>query len=84
MTPNWDTRLAPFASLYREMYGLIAVMGEDELRNLVRACDKPSVTNCGWHTYRVAPLIKEEAQQEIAARAYAKTQKSAGADGCTS
>jgi len=71
-TPTWKKRLEPFGELYLKMHSLIVEMGDDELHNLINACDKPSQTNCGWHVHEIAPLVKREAQQEIAHRAYVR------------
>jgi hypothetical protein len=73
MKPNWRKRLEPFAEIYLGMYSLIVTMGDDELHNLVSACDKPTEGNCGWHIYRIAPLVKKEAQEEIGHRLYIKS-----------
>jgi hypothetical protein len=54
------------------MCQLIVSADDDSLRKLVRACSKPTTTNCSWHIYRVASLIRQEAQGEIVSRIYAK------------
>ena len=83
MPPNWKNRLEPFGELYLDIYKRIVEMTDDELHNLINACDKPSETNCGWHIYVIAPLVKKEAQEEMAYRTYirakAHSQKCNGA-----
>jgi len=69
---KWQLVLAPYADLFLSMCQLIVDTDDDSLRKLVRACDKPTTTNCSWHIYRIAPLVQQAAREEIVSRIYAK------------
>lgn len=61
--------LDPFGKLYLEMYKRVREMSDTELRGLAKACRWPSQTNCGWHVYRVTPVVAEMADNELRWRA---------------
>lgn len=64
--PAWYKRLEPFGDDYLAMNRAInerlEAMSDDELQQIAEDATMPNQTNCGWHIYRVAQLIKAEAQ----------------------
>lgn len=66
---TWKQRLAPFADLYYEFYkqaeAQIQAMPLSDVRKLLEATDRPTVTNCGWGTYQVAPIIRRMCKQRL-------------------
>lgn len=66
--PGWKTRLEPFAQQYLALYDMIheyvSGLTDADLALVERQSHMPTQTNCGWSTYRVAPLIREEIRCE--------------------
>lgn len=71
---KWEKVLAPYGDLYLQMIEMITATDDASLRTLVRACRKPTTTNCPWQIYRIAPSVQHLAGQEIMRRRYAKKQ----------
>jgi hypothetical protein len=69
---TWNVRLRPFAERYAEVVAAIRAdleaMTTDELKRVVAATKKPGQANCWWATYRVAPLVRDEAKTILHAR----------------
>lgn len=70
--PTWKSDLEEFGEMYARHYREVRERLESypsaHLRDLVKACDKPGMTNCGWTTYEVAPLVRQEARSILYAR----------------
>ena len=77
---TWKTRLDPFADAYAEMSrtveDAVRQMTDAELDALLNATTLPTQFNCGWPTYRVAPVVAEAVnrQQYDRSRAEAVTE----------
>ena len=50
------------------MYDHIRALDEYSLRDLISGCGKVSTTNCGWWVYRMAPIMRNLAQEELGRR----------------
>lgn len=62
---NFQKRLSPFAQIYAEIDRKIWEMDVSELKLVIKACDKPTNSNCWWATFQCAPLIKRLAKEAI-------------------
>lgn len=69
---DWSERLWTFAEIYAGMEDRICAnikMWDDEsLRQFIKDADQPETNNCWWAVYRVAPIVKRFAMQEITRR----------------
>lgn len=43
----------------------VVAMDEKELRALIHECDALNQTNCWWLEYRIAPILKREAEEAL-------------------
>lgn len=68
MKEPWKITLEPFAIVLAGMAESIRALGDDELRELRAACDKPTQTNCWCWTYQAANVIRGEVDGEIRSR----------------
>jgi len=50
------------------MYDHIRALSDFDLRDLISGCGKVSTTNCGWWVYRMAPMMRHMAQDELGMR----------------
>ena len=50
------------------MYDHIRALSDSELDDLISGCGKVSTTNCGWWVYRMAPMMRDMAQQQLGFR----------------
>lgn len=64
--------LKPYAELWQEIEIKIEETSLPKLRYLLKCCDTPTDSNCGWDTYRAAKAIKPLIVSEIARRMYMK------------
>lgn len=64
-------KLAPFADLYYQIYALSTGLTIKQMKALAACCDVPSIYNCGWTTFGVAPIVKEILEEKIRVKEYA-------------
>jgi len=50
------------------MYDHIRALSDFDLTDLISGCGKVSTTNCGWWVYRMAPMMRNMAQQKLGNR----------------
>ena len=62
-SPRVTVRMAAEAMM--KVIDQISQMDADGLRTLIKECDGMTQTNCWWLEYRLAPLVKQEAQEHL-------------------
>lgn len=64
---EWRERLEPFGHLYLGMIkgikGYLYPMSDEQLIRVCEDCKQPNRGNCGWTTYRIAPLVSDIAAE---------------------
>lgn len=65
---TWKSRLDPFADKVYEIARATTEMETNDLRALVKACDKARTANIGWASYQIAPLVKSLAESVLHGR----------------
>ena len=50
------------------MYDHIRALSDPDLDDLISGCGKVSTTNCGWYVYRMAPMMRDMARQQLGFR----------------
>lgn len=67
--PRWKELLDPCAAHYAAMDWAIhlhlCALDDATLAEVIEAANQPSQTNCGWSTYRVRNVVREEAQRVL-------------------
>jgi hypothetical protein len=51
-------------AFHSAVYGGLHAMPAADLRQLEKACDKLTTTNCWWATYQVGPLLKAAIREQ--------------------
>lgn len=74
---TWKKRLDPFAEKVYEITRMLHAMSTDDLKKLLKACDEPTQTNCGWAHFAIAPLVKSEAAATLMTRTKAEAKAKA-------
>lgn len=64
MREKWKNVLEPYAALYEAIASTVEGLDDDDLATLLYATEHPTVTNCGWSTYKVAPILSELVTEE--------------------
>jgi hypothetical protein len=74
----WKSLLDPWGDTYGQF--LISLdahcenLSDDDLEALAAAAAMPSQSNCGWTTYRVAPIVRDAIRSEWFRRKAAEEQ----------
>lgn len=70
---TWKERLDFFAKRYNAMVADIEAevraLSDQDLAALIAATRRPTSMNCWWATFRVAPIVREVAEEERRGRA---------------
>jgi hypothetical protein len=67
-TATWKKSLEPFAAKWADLIHAIEDharnLSDEDLQALIDATYRPTQTNCGWHVFGVAGLVREVAAGE--------------------
>lgn len=80
MTRDQRALLQPHAKYFATMVGGLSELTDEELAELLDACQAASQTNCGWDTYAAARFLAPEilTEQTVRARRRAEAAKQGG------
>lgn len=68
MTKEQKALLKVHAEHYQAMASYVRESSDEELVELLEACQAAGTTNCGWDTYAAAQYLKHEIGDEVGVR----------------